>query len=196
MALLGVGGLVGSYFCFPHVTKRIDQFLGSAVDGANPQHDLYQIKQSISAFVNGGWFGKGPGEGVIKHHVPDAHADFIFCVAGEEFGFIGCVLIIALYATLVVRILYHCFKSHNPFVILTTIGLAVQLGLQAFINMASSLHLIPTKGMTMPFMSYGGSSMLALSLGVGMILALTRIRLYVNPKESPIGTRTYTNTPP
>ncbi len=175
LSLISVSGVVGSYFFFPHVAKRINEFLESN-SSSSSTNDLYQIKKSLNAFMNGGWFGKGPGEGVIKHHVPDAHADFIFAVAGEEFGFVGCIVIISLYTALVVRLLYHCFKSHNPFSILTTVGLSAQFGIQAFVNMASSLHLIPTKGMTLPFLSYGGSSMIALSIGMGMALALTRIR--------------------
>ncbi len=171
---LGIGGITVAYFLFPHVSRRIDQFLNPA--SGDPRHDLYQVNQSLEAFMNGGLFGRGPGEGVIKKHVPDAHADFVFSVAGEEFGLLMCLLIVALFAFVVVRSLIRAMQDQSLFVVMATCGLAIQFGIQAFINMASTLHLIPTKGMTMPFVSYGGSSLLALAISMGMLLSLTRRR--------------------
>ncbi|RYJ02504.1 MAG: cell division protein FtsW, partial [Acetobacteraceae bacterium] len=121
-------------------------------------------------------FGRGPGEGRVKNALPDAHADFVFAVAGEEFGFIVCLVILALFAFVVLRGLIRLLGEADLFVVLAATGLLAQFGLQAFVNMASSLHLIPTKGMTLPFVSYGGSSVLAIALGMGMLLALTRKR--------------------
>src|SRR5712691_2406665 len=121
--------------------------------------------------------GRGPGEGTVKDVLPDAHADFVFAVAGEEFGLVVCVIIVGVFAFIVLRGFSRLLQEGNLFVLLSATGLLIQFGLQAVINMASSLHLIPTKGMTLPFLSYGGSSMLALALGMGMMLALTRRRL-------------------
>lgn len=172
----GVGAFVlgVSYLIFPHVHKRLDQFL-------NPQNldahqDLYQINQSLEAFANGGFFGRGPGEGIVKKHLPDAHADFIFAVAGEEFGLWLCFFLLGLFLFIILRSFIRAISDNNVFAIFSIGGLLIQFGLQAVINMASSLHMIPTKGMTMPFISYGGSSMLALSMAMGMVLALTRKR--------------------
>ena len=116
----------------------------------------------------------GPGEGIVKKHLPDAHADFIFAVAGEEFGLILCLIVVGIFSFIVLRSLSRVFGQNNLFHILAVAGLTTQFALQALINMASSLHLISTKGMTLPFLSYGGSSLLALSLGMGMLLALTK----------------------
>lgn len=171
----GVAGLVGAYFLFPHVTRRVDRFLEPS-DG-DKYGDRYQINQSLEAFSNGGFLGQGPGEGVVKRHLPDAHADFIFAVAAEEFGMILCIILVAIFALIVVRSFSRIFNENNFFVILAVTGLIIQFGLQAIINMASTLSLMPTKGMTLPFISYGGSSMLALAFGMGMILALTRRRI-------------------
>jgi cell division protein FtsW len=170
-ALAGVGGLVGAYLYLPHVRIRVDHFLDPSTG------DSYQVNRSIEAFANGGLWGRGPGEGTVKDVLPDAHADFVFAVAGEEFGVIVCLAIVALFAFIVLRGFSRMSEEGSLFVLLAAIGLLVQFGLQAAINMASSLHLIPTKGMTLPFLSYGGSSMLALGLGMGMMLALTRRRL-------------------
>ncbi len=167
----GVIGLVGAYFTLPHVASRIDRFLDPA------SGDSYQVDRSMEAFANGGLWGRGPGEGTVKEYLPDAHADFIFAVAGEELGLIVCLLIVALFAFIVLRGFSRLLQESNLFVVLAATGLFVQFGLQAVINMASSLHLMPTKGMTLPFISYGGSSLLALGLGMGMALALTRRRI-------------------
>jgi len=166
----GVGLAVSAYFILPHVKRRVDLFL-------NPESgDAFQITKSLEAFGNGGLFGRGPGEGTVKNALPDAHADFVFAVAGEEFGFILCAIILLLFCFVVVRGMLRLLAENDLFVVLAATGLLAQFGLQAFVNMASSLHLIPTKGMTLPFVSYGGSSVLAIALGMGMLLALTRRR--------------------
>jgi cell division protein FtsW len=170
-ALAGLGGLVGAYMYLPHVRIRVDHFLDPSTG------DSYQVNRSIEAFANGGLWGRGPGEGTVKDVLPDAHADFVFAVAGEEFGVVVCLAVVALFAFIVLRGFSRMSQEGSLFVLLAATGLLVQFGLQAAINMASSLHLIPTKGMTLPFLSYGGSSMLALGLGMGMMLALTRRRL-------------------
>jgi cell division protein FtsW len=170
-ALAGLGGLVGAYLYLPHVRVRVDHFLDPAAG------DSYQVNRSIEAFANGGFWGRGPGEGTVKDVLPDAHADFVFAVAGEEFGIVVCLAIVALFAFIVLRGFSRMSQEGSLFVLLAATGLLIQFGLQAAINMASSLHLIPTKGMTLPFLSYGGSSLLALGLGMGMMLALTRRRL-------------------
>jgi cell division protein FtsW len=168
LILLAGGGLVGSYELLDHVRSRIDRFLDPAAG------DNYQVDRSIEAFTNGGLFGTGPGEGTVKLNLPDAHADFIFAVGGEEFGLLACLLIVGLFAFLVVRGFNRVRGDNSLFVMLAVAGLVTQFGLQALINMASTLHLIPTKGMTLPFVSYGGSSLIALGYGMGMVLALTR----------------------
>jgi cell division protein FtsW len=174
-ALGGIAGLVGTYMYLPHVRVRVDHFLDPSTG------DSYQVNRSIEAFTNGGLWGRGPGEGTIKDVLPDAHADFVFAVAGEEFGVVVCLAIVGLFAFIVLRGFSRMSQEGSLFVLLAATGLLVQFGLQAAINMASSLHLIPTKGMTLPFLSYGGSSMLALGLGMGMMLALTRRRLGGSP---------------
>lgn len=168
-ALVALGG-VGAYFVLPHVRSRVDRFLDPS------SGDTFQITKAMEAFGNGGLFGRGPGEGRVKNALPDAHADFVFAVAGEEFGFVVCLVILSLFAFVVVRGLVRLVAESDMFVVLAATGLLAQFGLQAFVNMASSLHLIPTKGMTLPFVSYGGSSVLAIALGMGMLLALTRRR--------------------
>lgn len=170
LGVLGIAGLVGAYFTFPHVTSRIDRFLDPA------SGDTYQVSRSLEAFANGGLMGTGPGQGTVKFSLPDAHADFIFAVAGEEMGLVFCLLIVSAFAFVVLRGFARVFNETNYFVMLAVAGLMVQFGLQAAINMGSSLHLMPTKGMTLPFISYGGSSLLALGFGMGMALALTRKR--------------------
>ncbi len=166
----GVGLAVMAYFILPHVRSRVDRFLDPAAG------DTYQISRSLEAFGHGGLLGRGPGEGRVKNVLPDAHADFVFAVAGEEFGLVVCAIILALFAFVVLRGLLRLVAENDMFVVLAATGLLAQFGLQAFVNMASTLHLIPTKGMTLPFVSYGGSSVLAIALGMGMLLALTRRR--------------------
>jgi cell division protein FtsW len=159
-----------AYYSIPHVAQRIKLFLDPA------SGDNYQIERSLGAFMNGRLFGRGPGEGTVKAQLPDAHSDFIFAVAGEEFGLIACLIIVAAYGVVVIRGLARVFDENNLFVMFAATALLVGFGLQAFINMASALHLVPTKGMTLPFISYGGSSFVALAFGMGMVLALTRRR--------------------
>jgi cell division protein FtsW len=174
VATLGVVGIAcafGSYFIFSHVQSRVDRFFDPASgDGA------YQVTTALNALKSGGLFGRGPGEGRVKLVLPDAHTDFILAVAGEEFGIILCLVVLALFAFVVLRGFARVMHEDNLFVVLASAGLLVQFGLQAMVNMASTLRLMPTKGMTLPFISYGGSSMLALALGMGMVLALTRKR--------------------
>jgi cell division protein FtsW len=171
--MLGFGGAgVAAYLFFPHVQKRVENFLhpGNGI-GAD-----YQPRTALEAFGNGGLLGRGPGEGRVKDVLPDAHADFVFAVAGEEFGMILCLVIIAVFAFIVLRGLLRLVQEQDMFIVLACTGLVTGFGLQAFVNMASSLQLIPTKGMTLPLISYGGSSALAVALGMGMLLALTRRR--------------------
>lgn len=174
VAAMSVLGLISAYFFFPHVARRIDQFLDPST--GDPKHDLYQVHQSLEAFMNGGLWGRGPGEGTVKKYIPDAHADFVFAVAGEEFGLILCTVVVGLFAFIVVRSFLRIMHQNSLFVILAVCGLIIQFGSQALVNMSSTLHIIPTKGMTMPFISYGGSSLLALAMAMGMVLALTRRR--------------------
>jgi len=174
---LGIGLVSGASLMFaayewvPHVTDRINRFLDPSAG------DSYQVRRSLEAFMAGGIWGKGPGEGTVKDFLPDAHADFVFAVAGEEFGLIACVMIVGIFAFIVLRGLSRLMEEQDQFILLAATGLLLQFGLQAVINLASELRLIPTKGMTLPFLSYGVSSMLALALGMGMLLALTRRRL-------------------
>lgn len=169
--LAGMAGLIGAYLWSPHVTSRIDRFL-DPTSGEN-----YQVNRSLEAFANGGLWGRGPGEGTVKYFLPDAHADFVFAVTGEEFGLIVCLVVVAVFAFIVLRGLSRLLQENNLFIMVAATGLLLQFGLQAVINIASTLHLIPTKGMTLPFISYGGSSLLSLAIGMGMLLALTRRRL-------------------
>ncbi len=167
--LMGAGG-VAAYAMFEHVRSRVLRFLHPDAG------DNFQVMTALQAFGNGGLFGRGPGEGRVKDVLPDAHADFVFAVAGEEFGMIVCLVILGLFAFIVLRALLRLLGEADLFVVLASTGLVTSFGLQAFVNMASTLHLIPTKGMTLPFISYGGSSVLAIALGIGMLLALTRRR--------------------
>jgi cell division protein FtsW len=173
IGMLGFGGAgVAAYMFFPHVQKRVENFLhpGNGISAD------YQPHTALEAFGNGGLLGRGPGEGRVKDVLPDAHADFVFAVAGEEFGMLVCLIIVGVFAFIVLRGMLRLLKEHDMFIVLSCTGLVTGLGLQAFINMASSLQLIPTKGMTLPLISYGGSSALAVALGMGMLLALTRRR--------------------
>lgn len=172
--LFAAGG-VGSYVIFQHVRERVHDFLHPNGVGA------YQIHTALEAFGNGGLLGTGPGEGRIKDILPDAHADFVFAVVGEEFGLIICLFLIAVFAFIVLRGLLRLLGEHDLFTLLAAGGLLMSFGLEAFINMATALSLIPAKGMTLPFISYGGSSMLAIGLEMGMLLALTRRRHHADP---------------
>lgn len=156
---------VSAFFLLPHVKARVMKFW----DGGSMQAD-----NAMRSFSNGGLTGVGPGNGEVKYHLPDAHADFIFAVAGEEFGAIMCLVLVAIYAFIVFRGFSRAASSESLFLILAVSGISLQFGLQAAIHMASSVHLIPTKGMTLPLISYGGSSLLATGITLGILLALTR----------------------
>ncbi len=157
-----------SYLIFDHVQSRINSFLGG-IGGS----DTYQIDLSLKAFQNGGLFGKGPGQGILKEKIPDASTDFIFAVAGEELGLIFCLVIIIIILLIIVRTLLNVLKVEDPYKIIAISGLICSFGLQCLINIFSSLGLIPTKGMTLPFVSYGGSSMISIALLFGFLLSLT-----------------------
>lgn len=168
LSVIAVGFLTIAYSVFPHVQSRIDRFI-------DPKSgDTYQIDKSLEAFQSGGLFGTGPGQGTVKSQIPDAHADFIFSVAGEELGFFFVAILIGLFAWVVVHGYNRAMDSDNMFVILATGGLITMFGLQALIHMGSSVHLLPTKGMTLPFISYGGSSLLSMGMAMGIVLGLTR----------------------
>lgn len=168
LGVLGVGGLFGAYYGLAHVKSRIDRFLDPA------SGDNYQVEKSLEAFQHGGLFGVGPGQGTVKLGLPDAHADFIFAVAGEEMGLLFTLILMALYFFLVFRGFYRLRGSENLFAVLAAGGLLTMFGLQALVHMGSSLNVLPAKGMTLPFISYGGSSILAVCISAGIILALTR----------------------
>jgi cell division protein FtsW len=163
-------GLFGAYLLVPHVAGRIKRFMNPA------SGDTFQVDTAMEAFSNGGWFGLGPGEGIAKRSLPDSHTDFVFAVAAEEFGIILCLVLLALFAFVVIRALSRAYATEDIFARFAASGLAILFGVQAAINMSVNLQLIPAKGMTLPFISYGGSSMVSLAYGVGMMLALTRQR--------------------
>src|SRR5580693_8123297 len=163
-------GLAGAYATVPHVARRIQRFMDPA------SGDTFNVDQAVESFVRGGWFGRGPGEGTIKRILPEAHTDFVFAVAAEEFGIVLCLVLLALYAFVVLRALSRALKDDDPFRRFAAAGLAILFGLQSAINMAVNLHLMPAKGMTLPFISYGGSSLISLAYGMGMLIALTRER--------------------
>jgi cell division protein FtsW len=169
MAAAVTGG-VAIYFTFDHVASRMHKFFSPAAS------DTHQIDRAQEAIAAGGLLGRGPGEGVMKRHVPDLHTDFIYSVAAEEYGLLFSLFLICLFAILVTRGLYKAMKLSDPFEQIAAAGLFVLVGQQAFINVAVNLNMIPTKGMTLPFISYGGSSMMAMGLTLGMALALTRRR--------------------
>lgn len=161
-------GVMGAYLALPHVAKRINNFLDPEASGN------YQVSKSIMAFEHGGIYGVGPGEGTVKQHLPDSHTDFIFAVAGEEFGAIICIIMIGVFCYIVTRTLLRLINETDKFVQFACAGIIAQFGLQAGINIGVNLNLLPTKGMTLPFISYGGSSTLAISIGIGMLLGLTK----------------------
>jgi cell division protein FtsW len=170
LAGTAVVGLFGAYFTIPHVAKRIKRFLDPS------SGDTFNIDVALESFSRGGWFGQGPGEGTIKRILPEAHTDFVFAVAAEEFGVVLCLLLAGLFCFVVIRALRHAMHDDEPFTRFATAGLAMLFGTQSSINMAVNMHLIPAKGMTLPFISYGGSSLISLAYGMGMLLALTRDR--------------------
>lgn len=172
IGLGGVGavGIVVAYEFVPHVRARIERFMDKG------SGDSFQVDTALESFAQGGWLGKGPGEGTVKRILPDAHTDFIFAVTAEEFGILVCMLLVALFAVIVIRALFVAQKAEDPFIRLAVTGLALLFGIQAAINMMVNLHMMPAKGMTLPFISYGGSSLLSLAVGTGFLLALTRRR--------------------
>jgi len=163
-------GLAGAYATLPHVARRIQRFMDPS------SGDTFNVDQALESFLHGGWFGRGPGEGTIKRILPEAHTDFVFAVAAEEFGIVLCLILLALFAFIVLRALRRALEDDDPFRRFSIAGLALLFGLQSAINMSVNLHLIPAKGMTLPFISYGGSSLISLAYGMGMLLALTRER--------------------
>jgi cell division protein FtsW len=171
VSLSGLIGSVSAYFLLPHVKSRINRFLDPS------SGDQYQITQSLEAFRSGGFWGQGPGEGMVKRYLPDAHSDFVFSVAAEEFGFIVCFIIISIYTFICVRGTILARKEHVKFLMLAILGLIYQFSLQSLVNIGSSIKLIPTKGMTLPFLSYGGSSLIGIAICAGIILNMTRKRV-------------------
>jgi cell division protein FtsW len=165
--LAGVG-LLSAYYTVPHVARRIQRFLDPA------SGDTFNIDIATESFMRGGWFGKGPGEGTVKRLLPESHTDFVFAVAAEEFGIALCLVIVALFAFIVIRMLLRAMRNDDAFTRFAAAGLTILFATQSAINMAVNLHLIPAKGMTLPFISYGGSSMISLGYAMGMLLALTR----------------------
>jgi cell division protein FtsW len=172
----GLAGIVLAYFFYDVATIRIDAFLF----GGEGAHDTYQTDAAFRTLTAGGLFGAGPGAGVRKFQLPEAHTDYIFSVIGEEFGIIACLAIAVIYMVIVARVLIRLLDEEDQFVVLAAAGLVTQFGLQALINMAVNVQLAPSKGMTLPFISYGGSSMVALSIGMGLLLAFTRRNPYLN----------------
>jgi cell division protein FtsW len=166
----GILGLLAAYTFLPHVTARINRFL-------DPQSgDTFQVDNARESFVQGGWLGKGPGEGTVKRILPDSHTDFIFAVTAEEFGIVFCLVLVVLFMMVVLRGLVLARRNEDPFCRLAGAGLVMLFGIQSCINMAVNVHLIPAKGMTLPFISYGGSSLVSLALGMGFLLAVSRRR--------------------
>ncbi|KKX29262.1 putative lipid II flippase FtsW [Rhizobium sp. LC145] len=165
----GAGGLLAAYYMLPHVTSRFDKFLTG-------EGDRFQVETARDAIIRGDWFGQGPGEGVVKRILPDSHTDFIFSVAAEEFGIVFCMALVAIFAFIVLRGLNHAFKERDDFNRFAVAGLVLQIGMQSMINIGVNLELMPAKGMTLPLISYGGSSMIAICVTAGFILALTRHR--------------------
>ncbi|MEM9574192.1 MAG: putative lipid II flippase FtsW [Pseudomonadota bacterium] len=166
---IGAMGLVGAYLALPHVAGRIDRFLTG-------EGDTFQVDMGREAIQRGGWFGQGPGEGTVKRVLPDSHTDFIFAVLADEFGIILCMVLVGIFAFIVLRGLARSVGENDPFRRLAVAGLVVLIGFQSMINIAVNLQLMPAKGMTLPFVSYGGSSMIAMALSAGFILSMTRKR--------------------
>ena len=166
---LALMGMAMAYFFFPHVAGRIDRFVTG-------EGDNFQVETGREAIVSGGWLGQGPGEGTVKRYLPDSHTDFTFAVAAEEFGIIACMLLVGVFAFIVLRVLSNALKERDPYVRLAASGLVMLFGIQSMINMMVTLQLMPAKGMTLPFISYGGSSLLSMSIVMGFVLALTRKR--------------------
>jgi cell division protein FtsW len=167
-ALAGLG-MASAYMFFPHVAGRINRFVTG-------EGDNFQVETGREAIISGGWLGQGPGEGSVKQYLPDSHTDFTFAVAAEEFGIIACLILVAVFGFIVLRVLTIALKERDAYVRLAICGLTILFGIQSMINMMVTLQLMPAKGMTLPFISYGGSSILAMSIVMGFVLALTRTR--------------------
>jgi cell division protein FtsW len=172
LAVAGVIGVILAYFFYDVATQRIDEFLFGTGDN-------FQVENAMRTLTAGGLFGMGPGGGTRKFGLPEPHTDYIFSVVGEEFGLIACIAIALLYFGIVARVLIKLLDEESPFAILAAAGLVIEFGFQALINMMVNVQLAPSKGMTLPFISYGGSSMLALSIGMGLLLAFTRRNPYL-----------------
>jgi len=170
----GVGAALLAYKLVPHVRVRVLKFIDPGAGGG--MVDTFQVDTALDCFLSGGWFGKGPGEGTVKRILPDAHTDFIFAVTSEEFGVLACLLIASIFAFIVLRGLSMAARNEDPFCRFAAAGLVMLFGIQSVINMAVNLHLIPAKGMTLPFISYGGSSLISLALAIGFLIAVLRKR--------------------
>lgn len=173
VGILGIALLMGimiAYLTVPHVAGRIDRFINPSAG------DTYQTDRALEAFRSGGWFGAGPGEGTVKQALPDSHADFVFAVIAEEFGLVACLVLVGLFAFIVLRVMARVHREGDLFIRMAAIGLVMLFGLQALINMGVNVGLLPAKGMTLPFISYGGSSLLSMALTMGFVLGLTRWR--------------------
>ncbi len=170
LAATAGAGLMTAFYTVPHVAQRIQGFLDPSSGNS------FNVDIATESFIRGGWFGRGPGEGTIKRILPEGHTDFVFAVAAEEFGIVLCLILVALFAFIVIRALLKAMRNDDPFCRFAAAGLAILFGLQSTINMAVNLHLMPAKGMTLPFISYGGSSLISLAYGMGMLVALTRER--------------------
>jgi cell division protein FtsW len=178
--VFGIGGLGASavmlaFRFVPHVRARILRFVDPSIASGSVS-DTFQVDTALESFIGGGWFGKGPGEGTLKRILPDSHTDFIFAVTGEEFGILACILLVAVFAFVVFRGLSLASRNADPFCRFAAAGLILLFGIQTCINLAVNLHLMPAKGMTLPFISYGGSSLISLALGMGFLVAVTRKR--------------------
>jgi len=173
LAGAGFFGIISAYLFYPVATQRINNFLFS-------EGDTFQVDKAHATLTAGGLFGTGPGGGQAKFHLPEAHTDYIFSVIGEEFGLIACAVIALLYLAIIIRVFVKLLDEEDSFTLLAAAGLMTQFGVQALINMAVNVQLAPSKGMTLPFISYGGSSMLALAIGMGLLLAFTRRNPYLN----------------
>lgn len=166
---LAVAGMTSAYLFFPHVAGRIDRFITG-------EGDNFQVETGREAIISGGWLGQGPGEGTVKRYLPDSHTDFTFAVAAEEFGIIACLILVGIFAFIVLRVLSTALRERDGYVRLAVSGLIILFAVQSMINMMVTLQLMPAKGMTLPFISYGGSSLLSMSILMGFVLALTRTR--------------------
>ncbi|GAC1335325.1 MAG: putative peptidoglycan glycosyltransferase FtsW [Beijerinckiaceae bacterium] len=178
--VFGIGGIGASavllaFKFVPHVRARILRFVDPQTTGGSVS-DTFQVDTALDSFIAGGWFGKGPGEGTLKRILPDSHTDFIFAVTAEEFGIIACMLLVLIFAFIVFRGLMLAARNVDPFCRFAAAGLILLFGIQSSINIAVNLHLMPAKGMTLPFISYGGSSLISLALGMGFLIAVLRKR--------------------